>query len=182
MERPQASPGAAPAVIRWRPGVTRPATVVIADDHPVYRDGLARAIAARTDLSLVGEAGDGEQAERLIRAHRPDVALLDVRMPGLDGVELCARVTARRPECRTRVLLLSAFVARTLVSEAVAAGAAGYIEKDASRDAICQAIARVALGGTAFCDGAEDGVVEALERSLGGDGPGGQEPAGRTGT
>ena len=148
----------------------REATVVIADDHPLYRDGLARAIASRSDLRLVGKAGDGEAAATLIAGRQPDVAVLDVRMPRLDGIELCAQLTALGPRFRTRVILLSAFLDSSLVREAVGAGAAGYLDKDATRAEICAGIARVARGGTAFSDGATPGVVEAFQRSLMGGG------------
>jgi two-component system nitrate/nitrite response regulator NarL len=141
----------------------RPATVVIADDHPVYRDGLARAITRHPALSLVAQAGDGREAARLIEAVRPDVAVLDVHLPGIDGITLCAWAATRRLDSHTRVMLLSAYVDSVLVSRAVAVGAAGYLGKDALREEICEAILQVASGATAFSDDAGSGVLDALE-------------------
>jgi two-component system, NarL family, nitrate/nitrite response regulator NarL len=131
---------------------SKPVTVVIADDHPVYRDGLARAIAAWPELTVVGEAPDGKSAAALIDTLDPDVAVLDAHMPEIDGITLCAWATTRRGERPTRVLLLSAYVDSVLVGRALAAGAAGYVGKDSMRDEICRAIARVASGGTAFIE------------------------------
>ena len=118
--------------------------VVVADDHPLYRDGLVRAIASVAELELLGEAGDGAEAEELILALRPDVALVDVKMPVLGGVELCERLARRGAS--TRVLMISAYLDPSLVARAVAAGAAGYLGKDASRDEICDALVQVGRG------------------------------------
>jgi two-component system, NarL family, nitrate/nitrite response regulator NarL len=122
-------------------------SVVVADDHPLYRDGVVRAIAESEELVLVGEAGDGREAERLIVELRPDVALLDVRMPGLGGVELCERIVAGG--LPTRVLMLSAFLDPRLVARAFEAGAAAYLGKDASREDICHALTRLGRGAVA---------------------------------
>jgi CheY-like chemotaxis protein len=90
------------------PAAPAPLRVVIADDHPVYRDGIARALLDRGRFyRLVGETGDGEVALRLIARHRPDVALLDVRMPTLDGLAILRRL--RRDGIPVPVVLLSAF-------------------------------------------------------------------------
>ena len=121
-----------------------PITVVVADDHPLYRDGLVRAISSVPELVLVGEAADGHEAEQLIEERRPDVVLLDVKMPGLGGVELCERIARRA--LPTRVLMISAYLDPSLVARALAAGAAGYLGKDASRDEICEAIVQVGRG------------------------------------
>jgi len=118
------------------------ATVLIADDHPLYREGLARAVSGRPDLELIAEAGDGRAALEQIRQLAPDVAVLDMRMPGLRGLEVVEALA--RDDSPTRVLVLSAAVESSLVYAAVAAGAAGYWSKDAERDAICDAIAAVA--------------------------------------
>src|SRR5436190_21879817 len=80
--------------------------VFVADDHPVYRDGMVRAIGERPDLELVGEAKDGRDALERITETRPDVALIDIRMPGLDGIEVLGAI--RRDSADTHVLLLSA--------------------------------------------------------------------------
>ena len=119
-------------------------TVLIADDHPLYREGLARAVSLRPDLELIGEATDGRTALEQIQQLAPDVAVLDMRMPGLRGLEVVEALS--RDASPTRVLVLSAAVESSLVYAAVAAGAAGYWSKDAGRDAICDAIAAIARG------------------------------------
>ena len=117
--------------------------VVLADDHPLYRRGLSRALARRPDVDLVGEAADGEEALALIRAVRPDVAVLDVRMPRLDGVQVCERLRSA-PDAATPVLLLSAFDDPSLAARATAAGAKGFVAKGSSVTAICGALRRAA--------------------------------------
>jgi two-component system nitrate/nitrite response regulator NarL len=121
-------------------------TVLIADDHPLFRRGLAAAVRRDPALELVGEAVDGPEALELVKALDPDVAVLDYRMPGLTGVEVCVRLRG----ARTAVLLLSAFEDGDLVTAALGAGAAGYVGKSASQWKICDAIGRVARGGIAF--------------------------------
>ena len=140
------------------------ARVVFADDHPLFRDGLARAISSHLGLELVGEASEGLGALALIGELEPDIALLDVKMPHLDGIEVCASVARRVPPPATRVVLLSAYLDPSLVWRAAVAGAAGYLSKEASRTEICDALVDVSLGGTAFASEAESGLVEELER------------------
>ena len=140
------------------------AKVVLADDHPLFRDGLSRAISSHLGLELVGEASDGPEALALIEEFDPDVALLDIKMPGLDGIEVCASVARRVSRPATRIVLLSAYLEPSLVWRAAVAGAAGYLSKEASRNDICDALVDVALGGTAFGPEAENGLIGALEQ------------------
>ena len=121
-----------------------PLRVVIADDHPVYRDGIARALTDARRYRIVGTTGDGEIALRLITERRPDVALLDLRMPTLDGLEILRRL--QRDGIHVPVVLLSAFTQPEIVDQALTAGAAGYLSKDAPRDAILAALDAAALG------------------------------------
>jgi two-component system nitrate/nitrite response regulator NarL len=148
------------------------ARVVIADDHPLFREGLVRAISANLSLEVVGEAADGVDALTLIEEMQPDVALLDVRMPRLDGIDVCESVARRVPPMPTRVVLLSAYMEPSLLWRAAVAGASGYMSKESSRTDICDALVDVALGGTAFAPDAEDGLLEALEQILAIDSPG----------
>jgi DNA-binding NarL/FixJ family response regulator len=143
--------------------LTRPVRVVFADDHPFYRDGVVLAIDRHPELDLVGEAPDGVAALALIEELRPDVALLDVKMPGLDGIAVCERVLAADPRPNTRIVLLSAFLEPIVVARAVAAGAVGYLGKDVARFEICDALVHVGCGGTAFCEAAGPGVRQALD-------------------
>jgi two-component system nitrate/nitrite response regulator NarL len=122
------------------------ATVFVADDHPVFREGLVRAIRSRPELDLVGEAGDGREALEGIRELEPAVALLDVKMSGLDGTQVAHAV--RRDNLNTRVVLISAHAPSDLIYRAIALGAAAYVSKEASRDEICDTVAAVARGET----------------------------------
>lgn len=131
-------------------------TVIIADDHPLYREGLARAVSLRPELELVGEAREGREALELIRRLTPDVAVLDLHMPGLEGIDVVE--AAKRDQIATRVLMLSAVVDSALVYRAVAAGAAGYWSKDAERTVICDAIAAVARGESVLDPSLQAGV------------------------
>ena len=120
------------------------ARVLIADDHPVYREGVARALREHPDLELVAECGDAATALTLIEEHRPDVALLDLRMPGRGGMHVLERL--RVDPDAPRAVILSAYHDPETVHEALLHGAATYLSKSSSRAAICAAVARVARG------------------------------------
>jgi two-component system, NarL family, nitrate/nitrite response regulator NarL len=161
----EAAPPALSGAASPRPPIRHgPARVVVAEDHPVYRDGLVRAISSARDLELVGETDTGGRALSLIEELQPDVALLDVRMPDIDGIDLCDRLAAHEPPLRTRVVLLSAYLDPALVSRAVRAGAFGYLGKDASREEICDALVAVGRGRAAFSPDSVPGLVAGLER------------------
>ena len=119
-------------------------TVLVADDHPLFREGVARAVRERPDLELVGEVGDGRAALAGIRELSPAVAVVDLRLPEVDGVGIANAVA--RDGLATRVLVLSAFTDPRLVYEAMSAGAAGFFSKDADREAVLDAVAAVARG------------------------------------
>jgi DNA-binding NarL/FixJ family response regulator len=112
--------------------------VFIADDHALYRQVLVRAIDRHPDLALAGEASDGETALTGILETAPDVALLDLRMPDLDGLEACRRVRAINPDIA--VVILTAFDDETTPARASAAGATACLGKDATETDICQAL------------------------------------------
>jgi two-component system nitrate/nitrite response regulator NarL len=120
--------------------------VVIADDHPFFRDGVARGLAQSGYVQVVGEASGGAEALEMIRAKQPDVALVDYQMPDLDGLEVVRIVV--RDGLGTRVLLLSAITDSPVVFAALEAGAAGYLSKDAPREDIVRAVEKVARGLT----------------------------------
>lgn len=124
----------------------RPLTVLIADDSDAYRSGIARAVRAHADLELVGEVDGGDAALAAIAQLSPDIALLDVRMPGLDGLEVCQRVRAMVPMAETKVVLLSAYMDATVVARAREVGADAYLSKAASRREICSEAIRVGRG------------------------------------
>src|SRR5687768_2713045 len=118
--------------------------VLLADDHPIYREGLARAIKERPELKLVAQAENGRMALDLIRHHKPDVAVLDVRMPDLDGPQVMRAL--RRDGLAVEVIFLSAGTDGGTSYGVVADGARGYLSKKAGRQEICEAISRVARG------------------------------------
>jgi two-component system nitrate/nitrite response regulator NarL len=120
--------------------------VVVADDHPLYRDGVVRALQASGRAEVVAEAEDGRVALDEIQKHKPDVALLDYRLPELDGVEVTHAVV--RDGLPTRVLLLSAFTDSALVYKALEVGVAGYVPKEARREQIVDAVLACARGET----------------------------------
>jgi two-component system nitrate/nitrite response regulator NarL len=119
----------------------RTVTVVLADDSDVYRRGMKRAIEADERLSLVAEVADGAAALEAIREHQPDVALLDLQMPGLDGLEVCARVHADPRAHRTRFVLVSAFLSEDVIARARACGMDHQLEKTTPRRQICDVLA-----------------------------------------
>jgi DNA-binding NarL/FixJ family response regulator len=109
-------------------GVGTPIRVVVADDHPIVRHGLAGVIAQQPGLALVAEAANGREALERFREHRPDVVLMDLRMPEMDGV---AAIVAIRAECPgARILALTTYEGDTDIHRALAAGARGYLIKD----------------------------------------------------
>ena len=107
-------------------------TVVVVDDHPFFRDGVSRGLAASGRVRVVGEAADGLAGLELIRREKPDVAVVDHQMPHMTGVEVAHAVS--RDGLPTRVLLLSAVTDGPIVFRALQEGAAGYLSKDADRD------------------------------------------------
>lgn len=136
--------------------------VFVADDHPMYREGLVRAIRERPDLELVGESADERAALPELRRLKPDVAILDVRMPGLTGTEVLNAIV--REQLPTRVVFLSAHVDSEVVYRAVALGAAAYLSKEADRAAIFDALFAVARGQTVLSPEIQGGLAEQIQR------------------
>ena len=122
--------------------------VLVADDHPLYRDGLRTMLEATDDLVLAAEVQDGEEALAALAAHDVDVALLDVNMPGLNGIDTAARMAVESPD--VAVLVLTMFADDASVFAALRAGARGYVLKDSSRDDLLRAIRAVARGEAIF--------------------------------
>jgi DNA-binding NarL/FixJ family response regulator len=121
-------------------------TVLIVDDHPVVREGLRGMLAAEAALSVVGEAASGDEAVTMARMHRPDVVLMDLRMPGGDGVQATSGILATAPD--TRVVVLTTYETDADIVRAVEAGAAGYLLKDTPRQDLVAAIKAAARGET----------------------------------
>ena len=118
--------------------------VVLADDHAVVRRGLAGLLESTDDIEVVGVAKDGSEAVELVRAHRPDVAVMDLQMPVLDGVEATRAIVEARTG--TEVLVLTSFSDHARIDAAIEAGAVGYLLKDAEPEALLDGIRAVARG------------------------------------
>lgn len=128
------------------PGAGSNIRVVVVDDHETYRYALGAVLAAHGRLEVVGDAADGQSALDLIRASRPDVALIDVMMGPVDGFEVCRGLSSSP----TGVILLSAYEDPELTARGRESGAAAYLSKGISNDALCRAVIAVARGGTCF--------------------------------
>ncbi|OGP37988.1 MAG: DNA-binding response regulator, partial [Deltaproteobacteria bacterium GWC2_66_88] len=135
--------------------------VLLADDHSIVRDGLRRLVEGAGDMVVVAEAGDGREAIRKAGEFLPDVAVVDISMPGPDGLEVVERIHGERP--KTAILVLTMHEEEQYVVRAISAGAGGYITKRAAADQLLKAIRRVHEGGRYLSDEA----AEALARRMG---------------
>ncbi|EXG81728.1 response regulator [Cryptosporangium arvum] len=140
-------------------------TVLLVDDHPVVRDGLRGMLDAEPDLEVVGEAGSGPEAVVLARTLRPDVVLMDLRMPGGDGATATGRI---RAEVRTaHVVVLTTYDTDADILRAVDAGAAGYLLKDASRAELTAAVRAASRGETVLAPSVAGRLVQQVRRPAG---------------
>jgi DNA-binding NarL/FixJ family response regulator len=137
-------------------------TVLLVDDHPVVRAGLAGILAAEADIAVVGEAASGPEAVAVARTVLPDVVLMDLRMPGGDGVTATAGVLAAAPA--TRVVVLTTYESDADILRAVEAGAAGYLLKDSSRTDLVNAIRAAARGETVLAPSVATRLVDRMRR------------------
>ena len=128
--------------------VTLVIRLVVVDDHPVVRHGLVSMLGYEKDLQVVGEAATGQDAVRVILEQKPDVTLLDLRLPGFSGVEVMKQVRAQLPH--TRFLVLTTYDTDEYIVPALSAGAQGYLLKDTSPDELVRAIHSIAQGGAAL--------------------------------
>jgi DNA-binding NarL/FixJ family response regulator len=133
--------------------------VAVADDHGVLRDGLAGLIAAQPDMEVVATAADGAEAVAICRTAKPDVVLMDLEMPVMDGIEATRAILAEAPE--TTVLVLTSFSDRRQITGALDAGAVGYLLKDASADDVVRGIRIAAEGGSPLDPRAARSLLEA---------------------
>jgi DNA-binding NarL/FixJ family response regulator len=119
-------------------------TCLIVDDHEVVREGLRLSLSRASHIRVVGEASDGASAIDLVERRKPDVVIMDVRMPGMDGLEATKEILKRAPE--TAVLIFTAFSERSLLARGLDSGAKGYILKEAPHETLLRAIERLATG------------------------------------
>jgi DNA-binding NarL/FixJ family response regulator len=145
----------------------KPIRVLIADDHTLVRAGIRSLIQNMEGVRVIAEAGDGREALRLIEIHRPDVVLIDIVMPGLNGLEVTARVSKEFPQ--VRVIILSMYVNEGYVGRALRAGAAGYIVKGADPGELEIAIRAIAQGEKYLSPGVSKYVLTDYIRHIAGE-------------
>jgi DNA-binding NarL/FixJ family response regulator len=131
--------------------------VLLADDHEIVRDGLKRILAATSDVQVVGEAASGNEALALAKANDYDVALLDMSMPGLSGIDLIKRLKLEKPGLR--LLILSMHGEHQYAARALKAGASGYLTKESAAEKLLGALRKVASGGVHLSDTAAAGLL-----------------------
>lgn len=134
--------------------------VALVDDQALFRAGIAMVVGSQDDLTVVGEAGDGGEAVELVETSRPDVVLMDVRMPRVDGVEATRRIVDRFADEAPRVLVLTTFDLDELAADAIEAGASGFVLKESRPEFLLAAIRAVADGTQVVAAGATRAVFE----------------------
>ena len=147
-------------------------TCLIVDDHEVVREGLRLSLSRAPHIRVIGEASDGASAVSLAERRKPQVVIMDVRMPGMDGLEATKHLTAKVPE--TSVLIFTAYSERSLLSRGLESGAKGYILKEAPHQTLVKAIEKIAAGDgyvdpalmPAFLPGDRDDMLTAREREI----------------
>ena len=141
-----------------RPG--HPVRAVVVDDQAMIRAGFSALLSAQGDLEVVGQAADGAEAVEVVTATRPDVVLMDVRMPVVDGLEATRRIAAAGLEPAPKVLVLTTFDIDDYVFEALQAGASGFLLKDATPEALVDAVRSVAAGDALLAPGVTRRLIE----------------------
>lgn len=136
--------------------------LMIVDDHEMVREGLKAILVAEPDFSIVGDAANADEALELIERLRPDIVLLDVRLPGVSGIEVCRIITERYPE--TSVIILTTFTDEQLIAQSIQAGTKGFILKDVERFDLKRAIRAVARGEAAIDTKTAAAVLAQLRR------------------
>jgi DNA-binding NarL/FixJ family response regulator len=131
--------------------------VLLADDHQIVRDGLRRILGPQSGFAVAGEAASGDEALALVRAHDYDVAVLDMSMPGLSGLDLVKRLKAEKP--RLKILVLSMHGEQQYAARALKAGAAGYLSKDSAAEQLVGALRKIAAGGVHVSEAAAAGLI-----------------------
>lgn len=139
-------------------------TVLLADDHTVVRNGLKLLLENEADINVIGEASNGEEAIQKIKELKPDIVLLDVRMPVLDGLETLSEIS--KTSTKTRSLVLSMYAQEDYVLQSARSGASGYILKDASKDELITAIRTIHAGNKYFSGSVSNIIVDGYLHNL----------------
>src|SRR5580700_1845240 len=137
--------------------------ILIVDDHPLFRAGLRQVITADPDLELVGEAGDGEDALLLMQERKPDVAVLDLKLPGLTGLEIARKLQAKRSP--VRVIILTMHNEKEILNRVLDNGVMGFVLKENAVEEIVKAIAAVAAGNHYFSPSVSGHLVHRRQRA-----------------
>lgn len=137
-------------------------TIVVVDDHQMVREGLIKLLESRGDLSVIGEAADGEEAVEVVLDKRPDVVLMDINMPGISGIEVMRRLG--KTGCESKILFLSMHENRRRVDEVLRAGASGYVVKNSASTDLYRAIDAVRAGTSYLSPTITQQLVDALAR------------------
>ena len=136
--------------------------LLIVDDHAIVRQGLTSMLSEEPDFEIVGEAADGAAAMKAVDNLKPNIVLLDLRMPGIDGIDVCREISANHPD--VRVIILTAFLDSDTINRCIQAGAKGYVIKDVERTDLKRSIRDVANGGAVLDRKVHTVVVERLKR------------------
>lgn len=143
--------------------------ILLVDDQSIVREGLRAMLSLEPDMLVVGEARDGSQAVRLVKELSPDIVLMDVRMPGMDGLTALEQLKAVAP--KSSVIMLTLYDDPNYLLRAVSAGAAGYILKDVSREELVRAVRVTAEGGAIIAPSMLPSLLRQIERTLAAPGP-----------
>ena len=137
--------------------------ILVADDHKIVRDGLKRILAGAADLEVAAEAANGDEALALVKAGEFDVAMIDMSMPGLSGMDLIKRLKIEKP--KLRILVLSMHGEHQYAARALKAGASGYLNKDSAAEALLGALRKIAAGGVHISEAAAASLLQSGDKS-----------------
>jgi len=138
-------------------------TIVIADDHEIFRDGLVLMLSRQPSVTVMGQAGDGKELIELVKVHKPDIIITDIKMPYMDGVEATTYLTHHHPS--SKIIALSMFNEENLIVDMLEAGARGYLIKNADKQEILEAIENVYEGNVYYCKHTTSNLASMIVKS-----------------
>ncbi|MEN0050843.1 MAG: response regulator transcription factor, partial [Bacteroidota bacterium] len=150
-------------------------SIILTDDHPFVRDGIKALLAAEEHLEVIDEASDGQEAIEKIRAKQPDIAVIDIRMPGMNGLEAVAKL--KEANLPTRSIMLSMHNSEEYILESIKAGAHGYILKDAPTEELLTAIEKVANGEKYYSSDVSNVIIKRFVNNMQGNDTSDQSPS-----